>query len=517
MTQRKGLVFRFGDVEVREREFTLIKAGNVLPVEPKVFRLLLYLLHNPQRLTTKEELLDAVWEDAAVTESSLTRTIALLRRLLGDDIREPRYIATVPTVGYRLVCPVDVAEEDSRELDESSERNGLNRNDLIGGSENETASGDAEFRAQIGEAVSSRKSESSTQTLRRRWPFAALALALGIACIVWYMRWPSTHLRVSEFTQLTHDGRHMIPLGTDGVRLYLNVYPHQNPPAQVAIFGGEIVRIPMALPDPWISDLSSDGANLLVMSNFGHRDGIGIWSVQAAGSSLRHLIDGDIVSAAWSPDQKEVVFSTTNRDVDVVRSDGTDAHRLTNVPFLVNNFYFDRLAWSPDGETIRFDRNNRIYEMKPDGSGLHLFLPQWHPSSALCCGQWTPDGRVFLFLSFEPSVSTDVYLQPRSQVWAHFEHRGLFQREIDPVQLTSGPIRWGRPIPAKDGKKIFAMGSVQNGELVRMDAKSHQLQPYLGGKSAEGVSFSADGRYIAYVTFPEGILWRANRDGSNPV
>ena len=68
MAESKSLVFRFDDVEVREREFTLIKAGEVLSVEPKIFRVLLFLLHNPQRLTTKEELLNAVWGDAAVTE-----------------------------------------------------------------------------------------------------------------------------------------------------------------------------------------------------------------------------------------------------------------------------------------------------------------------------------------------------------------------------------------------------------------------------------------------------------------
>ena len=521
MADSKSLVFRFDDVEVREREFTLIKAGQVLPVEPKVFRLLLFLLHNPQRLTTKEELLNVVWGDAAVTESSLTRAMALLRRLLGDDIHDPRYIATVPTVGYRLVCQVEVSEEDSRDLNASSERNGLNARDFTKAPENGTVSSavvDLPARIDDGatcEAVPSGKSDSRIQTLRRKWLFAATILAVGITCLVWYARRPLPQLRVSEFTQITHDGRHMIPLGTDGVRLYLNVYPSPDPPSRVAISGGDIERIPMPLTDPWLTDVSPDGANLLVMSNSG-RPG-GIWSVQSVGSSIRHLIDGDIASAAWSPDEKSVVFSESNGDVDVVRSDGTDAHRLTNLPYRVDNFYFERLAWSPDGKTIRFDRNNRIYEIKPDGSGLHLFLPQWRPSSALCCGQWTPDGKVFLFLSFDPSLSTDANLQPKSQLWALFEHRGPFQRDNEPIQLTSGPTRWGRPIPAKGGKKVFAMGASQNGELVRIDAKSHQLQPYLGGKSAEGVSFSANGQYIAYVTFPEGILWKANRDGSNPM
>jgi TolB-like protein/DNA-binding winged helix-turn-helix (wHTH) protein/Tfp pilus assembly protein PilF len=104
-------------VEVREREFTLIKAGKVLTVEPKAFRTLLFLLHNPQRLISKEELLNTVWGDAAVTEGSLTRCIWLLRSRLGDDIHEPRYIATVATVGYRFVCKVEVSEDDSGNLE----------------------------------------------------------------------------------------------------------------------------------------------------------------------------------------------------------------------------------------------------------------------------------------------------------------------------------------------------------------------------------------------------------------
>ena len=111
MTERKWLVFSFADVQVREREFCILRNGKVLPVEPKAFRVLLFLLRNPQKLITKEELLDAVWSDTAVSENSLTRSIALLRRLLGDDTHEPRYIATVPTVGYRFLCDVKVAED----------------------------------------------------------------------------------------------------------------------------------------------------------------------------------------------------------------------------------------------------------------------------------------------------------------------------------------------------------------------------------------------------------------------
>jgi DNA-binding winged helix-turn-helix (wHTH) protein len=95
----KSYVFRFGDVEVREREFTLVKAGEVLPVQPKILSVLPFLLRNPQRLITKEELVNAVWGDTAVTESSHTRIVALLRQILEDDLREPRYLAPVARIG----------------------------------------------------------------------------------------------------------------------------------------------------------------------------------------------------------------------------------------------------------------------------------------------------------------------------------------------------------------------------------------------------------------------------------
>jgi TolB-like protein/DNA-binding winged helix-turn-helix (wHTH) protein/Tfp pilus assembly protein PilF len=102
-------VFRFADYEASERELRLTRAGETLALEPKALRVLLYLLHNPGRLVTKDELLNAVWGDTAVTENSLTRVVALLRKVLDDDIREPRFISTVPTAGYRFITQVAVS------------------------------------------------------------------------------------------------------------------------------------------------------------------------------------------------------------------------------------------------------------------------------------------------------------------------------------------------------------------------------------------------------------------------
>src|SRR5258708_8188988 len=131
MMGNKSFVFRFSDVEVREREFSLLKAGKVLAVEPKAFRVLLLLLRNPQKLISKEELLNSVWGDTAVTEGSLTRCIWLLRRLLGDDINEPRFIETVATVGYRLLCQGEGSFIALGDLQATDKANGLNEGDLV--------------------------------------------------------------------------------------------------------------------------------------------------------------------------------------------------------------------------------------------------------------------------------------------------------------------------------------------------------------------------------------------------
>ena len=111
MTDHNPSVFSFGEFEVREREFLLISAGEPVAVEPKAFRVLLFLLRNPGRLIRKDEILNAVWGDCSVSDNSLTRSITTLRRLLGDDSRYPRYIATVPTVGYRFLCDVKTVED----------------------------------------------------------------------------------------------------------------------------------------------------------------------------------------------------------------------------------------------------------------------------------------------------------------------------------------------------------------------------------------------------------------------
>ncbi len=108
------LVFRFAEFEVREREFCIFKGNTSVPVEPRAFRVLIVLLRSPQKVITKDELLNTVWDDVEVTDNSLTRSIVKLRQALGDDARSPTLIETVAKVGYRFMCPVEARKGDSR-------------------------------------------------------------------------------------------------------------------------------------------------------------------------------------------------------------------------------------------------------------------------------------------------------------------------------------------------------------------------------------------------------------------
>lgn len=110
MTASRFQVFLCDGVEIREQEYCIVRQGEVVAVEPRAFRVLVYLLQNPHKLITKEELLQSVWGDVVVTENSLAHAVLKLRHGLGDDARAPRYIETVSKIGYRFVGPVQVVE-----------------------------------------------------------------------------------------------------------------------------------------------------------------------------------------------------------------------------------------------------------------------------------------------------------------------------------------------------------------------------------------------------------------------
>ena len=102
--------YRFGPFMVDPAAYTLRRAGEPVPLSPRPFDLLLYLLRHPARLVTKDELLNALWPNVAVTENTLMQAVSDLRRTLSDKPGAPQFIETVPRRGYRWIATVGIDE-----------------------------------------------------------------------------------------------------------------------------------------------------------------------------------------------------------------------------------------------------------------------------------------------------------------------------------------------------------------------------------------------------------------------
>ena len=498
MAVQTRFTYRFADFEVREPELRVIRSGEPLAIEPKAFRVLLYLLRHAGHLVPKDELLTAVWGDTAVTDNSLTRVIALLRRLLDDDPRNPRFIETVSTGGYRFIYPIESEIADS--IGSSMAAPGL------------TETEPAEPRSEI----------QRPRSMRRIALAATSVVLICVAGVTWYALRPLPMLRIISYRQIASVDQAPQIAGTDGSSLYLNLaLPNAN--GVVPVSGGRVVPLSVDVPastdspndSPAIMDVSPDGSRLLLASSLEPDSGRKFWIIDSHGGGARFLAKG--YAAVWSPEGGRVLYSTLHGDLYTVPSEGGEPRLLLASPAppgVVLSVY--DLAWSPDGNRIRFVRNLRYWEVAADGKNPHEFLPNWHaanPKYFMCCGHWTPNGESFLFLAGTAEFSQN--LATARQLWGLDERRSWLHRvNPEPVLLTKGATIWGAFAFSRDGKTVYCTGATLRGELVRYDVRSNQLLPYLGGISAEYVNFSRDGKYLVYVAYPEGSMWRANRDGT---
>jgi TolB-like protein/DNA-binding winged helix-turn-helix (wHTH) protein len=103
-------LYHFGRFCLDSRKRTLSRADSPVPLTPKAFDVLLFLAQNPNRLVTKEELLQAVWGDTFVEEGNLAQYISHLRKALGDNPEDTRLIVTIARKGYQFTADVTVAE-----------------------------------------------------------------------------------------------------------------------------------------------------------------------------------------------------------------------------------------------------------------------------------------------------------------------------------------------------------------------------------------------------------------------
>ncbi len=344
----------------------------------------------------------------------------------------------------------------------------------------------------------------------RPWLLPLSGLLIAAILSMYYLKRLDMAPRVANYVQLTHDGQPKALVGTDGSRLYLGFARtiHYNATTgimQIPTSGGDPVRVPAASRAILPLNVSPDGSELLAKENRGTEYRGELWSLPLLAGAPRRL--GALVGqdAAWSSDGQTLVYADGS-DLYLAKRDGTFSRKLVSLPG--RGFY---PAWSPAGNKLRFtvidDKTaaNSLWEVSAQGTNLHALFPGWHTPPDECCGKWTTDGKYFVF-------------QSQGQIWA-LSDRGIFLHNSvgKPIQLTSSPLGLFTPLPGKDGKKLFVVGRTYRGELERGEPKSGRFAPFLSGISAEDVAFSKDGQSVAYVSYPDGILWRSKADGGNKI
>ncbi len=99
-------MIQFGEFTLDSKQARLSCRDKELPIEPKLFELLLLFVNQPNAIISRQDILDNLWAGSLVTDNAINKLVANLRKVLADDPKNPRYIQTVPKRGYRLICEV---------------------------------------------------------------------------------------------------------------------------------------------------------------------------------------------------------------------------------------------------------------------------------------------------------------------------------------------------------------------------------------------------------------------------
>jgi DNA-binding winged helix-turn-helix (wHTH) protein len=527
VTVHKFSVFRFEDIEVREREFLLVKGENALQVEPKAFRVLLFLLRNPKRLVTKDEILNAVWNDCAVSDNSLTRSVATLRRLLEDDSREPRFIATVPTVGYRFLCDVVAAEEVVKRFD--TEETHL------------PPEIDTNNRPWEKEQI-----KSQFDPGRKRLSGLSLAgpciLVVGIFAAGFLIRQAAStrdvfgafgpHLATEERITsnppeapvenavLSRDGKYLA--FHDNLGLYLR---------QIANGETRAWGLPkdfVAWPDDWFPD----GTHLLVTRREGPSRTLSLWKLSLLGGNPEKLMD-DAAGGSVSPDGSRIAYVPGPKfgsELWVMDSDGANSQRvaLARKPDQPNlgDGWIQRSAWSPNGTRLAYVEShlattqadpqlyaNSLLTRDANGGDLQVVLND--DSRLRSALSWTADGRIlFAYLNNPTSEREDTGVDSISID----ERTG--KAAAAPQRVTQGQGWIGGLSATSDGKRLV----VSRGNTTRQvfitepDPTNHRWTAprrlTLDTNESLATAWTADSKAVLFVSDRNGTwkLFKQNID-----
>jgi Tol biopolymer transport system component/DNA-binding winged helix-turn-helix (wHTH) protein len=426
--------------------YRLEKAGVPLTLEPKAFNLLALLIQRPGNVFTKQQIFDALWPDTAVSDHALTRVIAQLRRVLGDEAREPRYIETVPTRGYRwlpAIAPVPAV----------------------------TAA------AAPAPVAPSSDVAAAPATARARALVPGLAAALAVAVVL---------LAVFASTErgdptAASDPRSSVPawpvqLTTNvGLDLHPAFSPQGDAIAYVSDRSGSF--------EIYVRSLAGTATETAITSDGGQNvqpawspDGRfiafhsaargGIWVVPARGGVAKQIAATGS-DPAWSPDGRRLAFKS-DEHADVTPS----------------------AFGAQSGSTLRL--------VDADGGNLRQLTQEGQPLGGHASPAWTSDGRYLAFSVFEGGVNNGVWLLT-------LETLETKQLDTGPALYELAFGAGNTALYAAGGEPLINRWpfDAATGTL----SGSRELIPVPGVSSVRGLTVSPDGRLAFAGLVLSSAIW----------
>lgn len=431
MMTEQSLIYQFDSISVDIQAFRVLRDGKPVALEPKAIALLLFLMENPGRLVTKTELLDAVWKETAVTENALTRIIAQLRKGLGDDAKEARYIETVPTKGYRFLPAVTIQTEAAGSTFKAEAQANKPEISLNGSLTGSVARGDL-----------SSAPAALLETAVWRPPFYKIAVAVGVLTILSVVvvtvlkPSPAPAPKMSEWVGV----HRMLQLTTSSG---LDLHPTFSP----------------------------DGSSLAYASDRNGNFEIYIKQLTSGGREIQLTSDGaQNFQPAWSPDGRQIAYYAKNRGgIWLMPALGGSAKQLTT--------FGSHPTWSPDGTQIAFqsdglaDLSQTAYEALSPSTLWIVQVQGGTPTQMTQIGtplgghgspNWSPDGKRIVF------VAQDARL---CEIWS-ISAQG---RDLKRISQQAQP--YYNPVYSPDGKSLFYSTAAENFRLWKLPLSLETGEP----------------------------------------
>jgi len=493
--------YRFLEFELSEEDFTLSQGGQRVALEPKALSVLTHLVSRGGHLVDKQELLSSVWPNTFVEENTLTRTIGVLRRELGDSSRDSRIIETVPTRGYRFIAPVEILPQPSQ------------------------------LHSLIAPAEEGTKTSPAPSVPVR--PATLLLIALCAVAIITpgaiflihhangkhgaQTEHHATEQRVtSNSPEAPVDSAVISPDGkfvaySDPAGLYLRV-----------IASGEIRR--WELPKDFIAKPNSwfpDGTHLLVMRWAGTPPTPSLWKLSLLGAAPQKLIDS-AVSGSVSPDGTRIAFGSFlpswGSELWVMDADGSNPHKIAEAgqradPGCPSGILSS--AWSPNSRRIAFIERYGFARLTPaadlsslwtrdaEGGDLQVIFKNNWLGSAL---SWLADGRILFATRSNPASERDDE-DMRSVRVDERNGKAVGQQQV----VTTGAGAIGGISVTSDGKRVVLARTNSRDEAFISEFDAHTRK----WKTPRRLTLDSNGNQAtAWLSDSRTVLFVSNRNGT---